>query len=347
MLLPIYEVKPGMQLEQAIFSPETGKCLLSAGVPLSIKNIEKIKELKIEELYISDRYSVFISPDDKIAESLVTDFVTILRHICPHRPEANMNDNVVKVAEQLEIIINKISKITNIMPFLVEMKLTDNLKLYEHSIYTAVLSGIVAGCMELSIEDIITTVMAALLHNIGLCEMPILIGQDELIGQQKELYQEHPTYGYYFAIQKNIPRNIADCIQYHHEKWDGSGYPKGLKGDEIPLSSRIIGLCASYSADITYKKIPRYMAIETLYATSGIYYDYNVVNTFIKNIPIYPLGEMVRLSTGEAGIVSNIRKNEGPRPVVKIYYNRVNRPISEDKVIDLGKERTIFIKETL
>lgn len=56
---------------------------------------------------------------------------------------------------------------------------------------------------------------------------------------------------------------------------------------------------------------------------------------------------MVRLSTGEAGIVSNIRKNEGPRPIVKIYYNRVNRPISEDKIIDLGKERTIFIEEIL
>ena len=89
------------------------------------------------------------------------------------------------------------------------------------------------------------------------------------------------------------------------------------------------------------------MAIEELYGTSGIYYDPEVVKVFVNNIPIYPLGVMVRLSTQEVGIVSNIRKNEGPRPIVKIYYNRVNRPITEDKIVDLGKERTIFIEEIL
>ena len=47
------------------------------------------------------------------------------------------------------------------------------------------------------------------------------------------------------------------------------------------------------------------------------------------------------------GIVSNIRKNDGPRPVVKVYYNRVNKPITEDKIVDLGIERTIFIEEIL
>jgi hypothetical protein len=89
------------------------------------------------------------------------------------------------------------------------------------------------------------------------------------------------------------------------------------------------------------------MAVEELYGTSGIYYDPDVVNTFIENIPVYPLGEVVRLSTQEVGIVSNIRKNKGPRPLVKVYYNRVNRPITEDKIIDLGAERTIFIEEIL
>ena len=69
--------------------------------------------------------------------------------------------------------------------------------------------------------------------------------------------------------------------------------------------------------------------------------------TKTSTIPVYPLGALVRLSNGEVGIVANIRKNEGGRPIVKVHYNRFNRPITESKIIDLGKERTVFIEEVL
>ncbi len=346
-ILTITEVKPGMKLEQAIYSPENNSCLLSAGTILSIKNIEKLKELKIEQVYIANRDTVFISPTDKMAECLVDDFIRILRKTSPNRPEANKNDNIVKVARQLEAIIMKVAKNEDVLSFLVELKLIDNLRLYEHSVYTSVLSGLIAGCMKLDIDEIICAVIGGLLHNIGVAEMPMLLNIENFTEQQKNLWHEHPTYGYYFALQKNIPRKIANCIQFHHEKWNGTGYPKGLSGTEIPLCARIVSVCSHYSASVTYKNIPPYMAIEELYGTSGFYYDSDVVKAFVNNIPIYPLGVMVRLSTKEVGIVSNIRKNEGPRPIVKIYYNRVNRPITEDKIIDLGVERTIFIEEIL
>ena len=106
-------------------------------------------------------------------------------------------------------------------------------------------------------------------------------------------------------------------------------------------------MCSHYAAVIKFDATAHYLAIEELYGSDGIFYDHNVVDAFIRNIPVYPLGAVVRLSTKEVGIVSNIRKNEGPRPVVKVYYNRVNKPISNDKIIDLGKERTLFIEEML
>lgn len=236
--LRVEEIKPGMQLEQAIFPPDSDICLLKAGTTLSNRNVEKIKELGIEYIDIVDR-------------------------------------------------------------------------------------------------------------NTGLAEMPALVRVENFTPQQQSLWNEHPTYGYYFAIQKNIPRPIAEGIHYHHERYDGSGFPKGLKGKEIPLGSRIIGLCERYAAAITYLNIPPYLAIEELYGASGMYYDPEVVEAFVNNIPIYPLGVMVRLSTKEVGIVSNIRKNDGPRPLVKIYYNRVNRKVTEERIVDLGEERTIFIEEIL
>lgn len=342
----ISEVKPGMKLEQAIVMPD-GKTLLSSGTILSIKNIEKLHELNIKSINIADRYTHLITPIDKMQTQLVEDFTRMLRQIAPNSPEANKSDEVVKVANILEKIILKIAKNETVLEFMVELRIIDKVKLYDHSVHTAVLAGLVAGSMGLDVENILCAVTGGLLHNIGVAEMPTLLNIKEMTPPQQTLWREHPTYGYYFAIQKNISRTIANCIQYHHERYDGTGYPKGIKGEEIPLLARIISICAKYSAAITYENISPYMAVEEIYGASGIYYDPEVVKAFVNNIPIYPLGVMVRLSTKEVGIVSNIRKNKGPRPIIKVYYNRVNRPITEDKIIDLGVERTIFIEEIL
>lgn len=344
--LHLSEVKPGMKLEQAVVLPD-GKTLLSSGTILSINNIDKLQEFGVKVINVADRYTHLITPTDKMQTQLVDDFIRILRSIAPKNPEANKNDEVVKVANILEHIIPKIAKNEAILEFVVELRIIDKIKLYEHSVHTAVLSGLVAGSMGLDVENILCAVTGGLLHNIGVAEMPSLLNIENMTPQQMNLWKEHPTYGYYFAIQKNIPRVIANCIQYHHERYDGSGYPKGIKGEEIPILARIVKICSKYSAAITYQDISPYMAVEEIYGASGIYYDPEVVNAFVNNIPIYPLGVMVRLSTKEVGIVSNIRKNKGPRPIVKVYYNRVNRPITEDKVIDLGIERTIFIEEIL
>lgn len=345
--LKIGDVKPGMILEKAIYLPGTDQCLLKAGTILSNRNLDKLRELGIARVDIGDRNTILLTPADKMEESLVEDFIHMLREIAPERPEANKNDKVVEVAKQLEGLIHKIAKNEEVVKCLVELRIIDKVRLYDHSIYTAVLSGLIAGSMDMTYEDVVMVVIGALLHNIGVEEMPTLVKEDVFNTQQQKLWEEHPTYGYYFALQKNIPRAIANCIQSHHERHNGSGFPKGLKGEEIPMGARIIGLCANYAEAVIYKNIPPYMAVEELYATSGMYYDPQVVKAFVNNIPIYPLGTMVRLSTKEVGIVSNIRQNEGPRPIIKIYYNRVNRPISEDKIIDLGRERTIFIEEML
>lgn len=345
-MLSISRIKPGMKLQQSVNLPD-GKCLLTAGSVITNRHIEKFREFGILEVDIADIYTLFISPTDKMEELLVINFTKVLRKLSPNRPEANKNDRVLEVANQLEELIKKLAKNEEIVNFLMELRVIDKVRLYDNCIYTAVLSGLVAGCMNLPTDEIIVAIIGGLLHDIGMAEMPALLTMKEFPPQEESLYREHPTYGYYFALQKNIPRAIANCIQCHHENWDGSGFPKNMKGEEIPLPARIIRVCSHYSASVVYKGVVPYMAIEELYGASGMYFDPKVVETFVNNIAIYPLGVMVRLSNKEVGIVSNIRKNKGPRPVVKIYYNRVNRPITEDKIIDLGKERTIFIEEIL
>lgn len=346
-LIKVVEIRPGMTLQKAVYMPDTDQCLLKAGTVLSIKNIQKLCDIGVSHVDVADRYTMFVSPADKMQEALVDDFIFMLRKTAPNVAEANKNDNVMAVANYLERIIPSIAMEEEILDLMMELRIIDKLRLYDAGIYTAVLSGLIAGCMGLDNKTIYHTVIGGLLHNIGMAEMPALLTIDKRSEQQEKLWREHPTYGYYFALQKKIDKEIADCILYHHERWDGTGYPQGVGNENIPIQARIVAVCSMYSSRVVYQNVSPYMAVEELYGTSGMYYDPKVVNAFVNNIPIYPLGTIVRLSTKEVGIVSNIRKNKGPRPIVKVYYNRVNRPITEDKIVDLAVERTVFIEEIL
>ncbi|GFI04485.1 MAG: HD domain-containing protein [Lachnospiraceae bacterium] len=343
----VEDIRPGMVLAAAVVIPESTTLLLKEGHALTIKGIQKIRELKIEAVEIVDRNSLFVNPIDKMTENLEQDFLLYLRKISPRQAEANKNDNMVRIADVLEGMIPRICRQETVMEFCVQLKLVDNLQLYQHSVHTAVLSGMVAGAMGQSEEEIMTAVVGGLLHDVGICEMPLVLGSKERSSQQQQLWEEHPTYGYYFAKQKEIPQEICEIILYHHERWDGSGFPKIKQGADIPLCAQIVGLCAYYDDHVTVQNMPPYIAIEEIYASGGLFFNNDVVQAFVNNIPVYPLGVMVRLSNGEVGIVANIRKNQGPRPIIKVFFNRTNRPITETKIVDLSKERTIFIEQVL
>ena len=177
--LRLSEVKPGMKLEQAVVMPD-GKTLLSSGTILSISNIDKLQELGIKVINVADRYTHLITPTDKMQTQLVEDFIRILRRIAPNSPEANKSDEVVKVANILEHIIPKIAKNEAVLEFMVELRIIDKIKLYEHSVHTAVLAGLVAGSMGLDIENILCAVTGGLLHNIGVAEMPTLLNISQM-----------------------------------------------------------------------------------------------------------------------------------------------------------------------
>lgn len=138
-----------------------------------------------------------------------------------------------------------------------------------------------------------------------------------------------------------------EIIQNHEERYDGSGYPHQLAGDKIPLGARIVAICANVTENIVYNHMKPYEAWEIIYGTSGIYFDAQLVKLFVASIALYPMGALVRLSTGEVGVIVNIRKNLGARPVVKVFYNSFHKPLSSPQLIDLGVHRTVFVEEIL
>jgi len=145
----------------------------------------------------------------------------------------------------------------------------------------------IAREMGVKEEELIHIQRGALLHDIGKMGIPdaILLKSGKLIDEEWEIMRKHPVYAYQMLSRIDYLRPALDIPYRHHEKWDGSGYPRGLKGGEIPLSARIFAVVDVFDAlmsDRPYRKAwPKEKVLEYLREQSGKHFDPRVVEVFL------------------------------------------------------------------
>lgn len=161
-------------------------------------------------------------------------------------------------------------------------------ELYTHSIQVANYSVSIAAKMGLPQNEIIQIKHAALLHDVGLLMMPnaVLKKAPYFNRQEMSRFRQHPVNGANMIENYPCCQEILPYIRYHHERWDGSGYPKHLRGANIPLGARIIGIADYYDSAINpstelWSKTRKTVKQE-LFSGSGIYFDPDVVRAFIE-----------------------------------------------------------------
>ena len=131
---------------------------------------------------------------------------------------------------------------------------------------------------------------AALMHDIGKIAIPeyILNKPSSLNSWEMQVMRKHPTIGADILSSVPFPYPVIPFVRYHHEKWDGTGYPDGLKGEQIPLGARILAIADCYDAlrsDRPYRpKLDREIAIEHIKSESGKAYDPAIVEKFLHHV---------------------------------------------------------------
>ena len=148
-----------------------------------------------------------------------------------------------------------------------------------------------------------------------------------------------------------MPKLVADVCLHHHERYDGSGYPHGLKGDEISLFARMAALCDTYDALASARPHrPAYGpadAVAEMYKLKGRFDD-SLLTSFIRSIGIYPAGSLVRLESQMLGCVASQRRDQLTRPLVRIFYSipeRAHVPVREIDLAEVPEPDRIVARE--
>jgi HD-GYP domain-containing protein (c-di-GMP phosphodiesterase class II) len=235
------------------------------------------------------------------------------------------------------------------MIMLMDMNSVDHY-LYQHSLNVCVYTTLLGMSHGYTKEELTTLGMGALLHDIGKTQIAIdvLRKPSSLTKEEYEEMKQHARFGYeLLKDEPNLPLLVAHCAFQHHERIDGSGYPRGIKGSEIHDYAKWIGVVDSYDAMTTNRVYSSPMlphdAIERLYAGTGTLYEQKMVQLFRDKVAIYPIGITVKLQTGESGIVADLNYSYPHRPIVRILYNEAGEELKSPYEIDLSKHLTTMI----
>lgn len=341
--ISVQNAQLGMTLARSVYD-STGKLVLDSNTVLDASHLPLLERLDVRGIIVQDARvdDVIIVP--LISEEVEAQAVRQLHHI--------MDADHGNLPEYVKVDMRRVENIVKDMVQGLYSTLFGEMSIegcvsaanyeYFHPVKATGLAMLIGKELGFSKHDIFNLGKACLLQNIGYTLL-----QKEIIASCKPDnetkypdFLKHPELGYRIISQnKEVDTSVAEGIASHHERWSGTGFPRGLKGDKIPLFGRIISLASTFHALVSRRHGEQPFsppeAAEFIVAYSGEYFDPNLVQIFLKNAPMYPKGVMVKLNTGESGIVVETNVGYIGRPRVRICLDRNNRRVDEPFEIDL------------
>jgi len=251
---------------------------------------------------------------------------------------------IVKIKQAVQPMIDSITRNPDACIWLARMKQEDNYT-YQHSLGASIWAVALGRQLGLPKQDLRSLAIGGLLFDVGKLKVPreLLSAERELSPDEFELVKKHVDLGLESVKESGVMnQDVIDMVAHHHERHDGSGYPNGLKADDIPVFARIAAIVDCYDAITSHRSyaraIPPSLAIKKLYERKDIDYQAELVEEFIQAIGIYPAGTLVELSSGEVAVVVAEYRSRRLRPRVLVLLDNNKAPLKEMKMIDLLTE---------
>lgn len=352
--IPLEYVQTGMKLAKNLYG-NNGTILLAKDAIINEHYISRLKELSIPYLYIQLKNSGIEETPEIINETTRTEAILVVNEVF-NECYINKQIDTTKMKDVVNNLVDEILSNRKYLVQLSEMRSSDNY-IFAHSVDVAILSILAGLNLQLNQLQLRDLGLGALFHDIG----KIVLNENAhnfnhiLSPEELEILNHHPEIGFNILRQdKNLSLPAAHVAYQHHEYIDGSGTPRGLKGNEIHLFAKIVAVANTFDTmvnnRISTKAYLHHDAAEIIRSYSGKIFEPEIVNAFLVNIALYPIGTIVELSNQETGIVIDINKYHPEEPIVRIFPNdqiELNTDPNEIKEIDLSVNPEIYIKQVL
>ena len=223
--------------------------------------------------------------------------------------------------------------------------------LYYHSVNVGIFASFIGIGLEWKRERILELGIAGLIHDIGMTQCRQLADKKGILTKDEYTkVKEHPEKGFeQLKINaRGLPPVILEAVLQEHERMDGSGYPKGLKEDQVGEYARIIGLVDVYEA-ITHKRPYRenhtpLEAMRTILDSKNSFSS-DITKMLIERIGIFPAGLLVEFNTQEIGVVVKSNAKLPLRPLIEIVIDAQGQELKTPKQVDLADNSVIYIEQ--
>ena len=345
-LISIDVLKEGMVLGRTIWI-EAGHPLLKKDVVINDRIIQRLQELNMHYLYIDDEISEGIEVKETVPTAMRNKAVSTIKSSFQSMDGLNPVNASYILDQQSKAIVSIVDELLSavtgndeILTILTDAYLFDEY-LYQHSFQVTLYSIAIAKELGYSAEDLRLIGIGALLHDVGKLMVPkeILTKPGRLSNEEFDTMKKHTRYG--FDLLRNlhsISLLVAHCAFQHHERIDGSGYPRGLVDFEIHPFAKIIGVADVFDAVTTNRvyreKMLPSQGLAIVEAGAGTIYDARIVRALKKAVVHYPNGVILKLSDNRRGIVSRQNTLNAALPFIRVFEEQ-NQLLSATYEINL------------
>ncbi|MDC5707431.1 HD-GYP domain-containing protein [Vibrio europaeus] len=331
--LPVAEEQANEGVEQ----------VLHEEIDLEAQKLWKEKQDRIEKLSAYRRRVINCEKEFERSLSRMRAVMNKIRN----RPEQAVDE----ASQLVNDIVDKLLSDDNVTLHLMNGK-SEFEDIYFHSLNVSVVAMMIAKAQQLSADKIKEVAFASLFHDMGKVKVPtaILRKPTALTEPEKNYLKLHTKYGLEIAANMDsFPESARTVIAQHHELNDGSGYPEGLKEEQIDELTQIVSVANAYD-NLCHSNIPSeqkipYVALSHLYKNCKHHYNNENLSLLIKFMGIYPPGTVVQLSNDMVGLVISVNAQNILHPNVLIYDPSV--PRTQAPIIDLAEKEIKIVNAIL